>query len=202
MILANPTITFIAILLLFIQCVRRWYETHFIQIFSSTSRINVTHYIVGYFHYFGAFLTIMSQATGFTHATPHRPYLTNSLRLADCGLVQWLAIGLFLHAWYNQFVSNVRLANLRKNPSGTVVTQKHLLPSGGYFDSVSSPHMLFEVVIYVALYLLIHTNSSWLFVLCWVLTNQIENAWLTHKWYLATFAEYPAERRAIFPLLL
>lgn len=86
--------------------------------------------------------------------------------------------------------------------TGTIVTQKHLLPVGGYFDKVSSPHMFFEVMIYVALYLIVHNNSSWLFVLCWVLTNQIENAWLTHKWYLATFPDYPVERRAIFPMCL
>lgn len=145
-------------------------------------------------------MAIMSQAKGFVHEVPVTP--TNSLSLDDCGFLHWLAIGVFLHAWYNQFVSNVILANLRKNKSGTIVTQKHLMPTGGYFDKVSSPHMFFEIVIYVALYVLIHNNSSWLFVLCWVLTNQIENAWLTHKWYVATFPDYPVERRAIFPMLL
>lgn len=87
--------------------------------------------------------------------------------------------------------------------AGVVVTQKHLLPFGGYFELISSPHMFFEVVMYAALYVVIYQSSSWLFVMCWVVTNQIENGWLTHKWYLKTFAgRYPLKRRAIFPLFL
>lgn len=116
--LANPTTTFIAVLLLFIQCVRRFYETHFIQIFATTSKINITHYIVGYFHYFGAFLAIFSQASGFVK----QPILTGPphpiLHSIECGYIQWLAIGIFVYAWYQQFISNLILVNLRKNESG------------------------------------------------------------------------------------
>lgn len=196
---ANPTTTFLAVLLLFVQCVRRFYETHFVQIFSSTSRMNLTHYVVGYFHYFGAFVAILAQARGFVR----EPAAVGvGLQWRDCGWVHWLAVGGFLYAWYHQFMSNLILARLRCNASGTVVTQKHLIPSGGYFEVVSSPHMLFEVLLYVMLYLLVQNNTSWLFVVCWVLTNQIENAWLTQKWYQATFPNYPAQRRAIFPVLL
>lgn len=167
--------------------------------------MNITHYIVGYFHYFGAFLAIVSQAHGFV-----RPKSSSAmdlsgdvdLALRDCGLLQWLAVAVFAYAWNQQFVANLTLADLRCDRDGTVVTQKHLLPRGGYFELVSSPHMFFEIVLYMAVYVIIHANSSWLFVMCWVLTNQLENAWLTHKWYLANFVDYPTQRRAIFPMLL
>ncbi|XP_037032314.1 polyprenol reductase [Bradysia coprophila] len=193
----NAASTFIAIVLLMLQCVRRFYETHFVQVFSSTSKINLSHYIVGYFHYFGALLAIISQAQGFVRGSQ-----AELIRWDDITLRHNIAIGVFLYAWYNQFISNLILASLRKNNAGTVITQKHLLPTGGYFESVSSPHMFFEVVIYVALYIILHNNSSWLFVLCWVISNQIENAWLTHKWYVETFPDYPKSRKAIFPNFL
>ncbi|KAJ6646613.1 Polyprenol reductase [Pseudolycoriella hygida] len=189
--------TFIAVFLIMLQCIRRFYETHFVQVFSSTSKMNLSHYIVGYFHYFGAFLAVISQAQGFVRGS-----LSESIKWNDITLLHCVAVGLFLYAWYNQFMSNLILASLRKNHSGEVITQKHLLPTGGYFESVSSPHMYFEVVIYVALYIILYNNSSWLFVMCWVISNQAENAWLTHQWYIETFPDYPKSRKAIFPNIL
>lgn len=62
--------------------------------------------------------------------------------------------------------------------------------------------MLFEILIYLALGLILQTNSTWLYVMIWVLTNQVENAWLSHKWYLGTFSDYPKSRKAIFPFIL
>lgn len=86
--------------------------------------------------------------------------------------------------------------------AGTIVTEKHLLPEGGYFDVVSSPHMFWEIVMYISLTVILIGNTSWLWVFVWVASNQIENAWLTHKWYLETFKDYPKERRAIIPGIL
>lgn len=85
---------------------------------------------------------------------------------------------------------------------GDVVTEKHLLPKGELFEVVSSPHMMFEVIMYAALAILTMPNWSMIWVFLWVLCNQIENAWLTHKWYLQTFPHYPKERKAIFPGML
>lgn len=76
------------------------------------------------------------------------------------------------------------------------------MPEGGFFDFVSSPHMFFEILMYVALTIILSGNSSWIWVLLWVVSNQIENAWLTHKWYLGTFPNYPKERKVIFPGIL
>lgn len=202
---ASPTATFLAVQLLFVQCVRRFYETHFVQIFSARSRINITHYVVGYFHYFGTFLVILSQAQGFVRQPPAaQPILgaTTALSTADCSLLDCAAVLAFSYAWLQQYRANLALVRLRQRPDGSVATERHLMPAGGYFELVSSPHMLFEVALYAAVYVLLRRNTSWLFVLCWVLTNQVENAWLTHKWYQAAFRDYPSRRRAIFPGLL
>lgn len=211
--------------LLTIQCARRFYETQYVQIFSSHSKINITHYIVGYFHYFGAFLVIISQAPGFVRGT-------DDLAIIDIDSIlprNLTVMLLFFTAWYQQCRANFMLANLRKNRKGKIaaikwycnnsslidtsrclfivdvlyvgdiVTEKHLLPDGGFFDFVSSPHMFFEILMYIILTLVLYANVSWWWVLLWVVSNQLENAWLTHKWYLTTFKNYPKERRAIIP---
>lgn len=87
-------------------------------------------------------------------------------------------------------------------PTGDVVTEKHLMPDGGFFDFVSTPHMFFEVLMYFTLTVILASNSSWWWVFLWVVSNQISNALLTHKWYLETFKNYPKERRAILPGIL
>lgn len=194
---ANATATFLAVLLLFVQCVRRFYETHYVQVFSSSSRMNITHYLVGCLHYFGAFAAVLSQARGFVRGSGNAR--ASTLQLDDIEAWHYVAIAAFMYCWLKQFESNRILAQLRCDASGKVVTQKHRIPRGGYFELVSSPHMLFEVLMYVALYLLLPANTTWLFVVCWVVVNQLENSWLTQKWYKETFPDYPAQRRAIFP---
>lgn len=86
--------------------------------------------------------------------------------------------------------------------TGAVVTEKHLMPDGGFFDFVSSPHMFFEIMMYTTLTVILAGNSSWWFAFLWVVSNQISSAWLTHKWYLDTFKDYPKDRRAIIPGIL
>lgn len=86
--------------------------------------------------------------------------------------------------------------------AGDIVTEKHLMPDGGFFDFVSSPHMFFEMLMYCTLTVMLANNSSWWFVFLWVVSNQMSNGWLTHKWYLDTFKNYPKERRAILPGIL
>lgn len=59
--------------------------------------------------------------------------------------------------------------------------------------------MLFEVLLYVALSGIVYGNTSFIYVLIWVLVNQLETSWLTHKWYKENYKNYPKERKAIFP---
>lgn len=187
----------VAMFLITLQCWRRFYETWCVQVFSSKLKMNLSAYLVGYIHYFGTVVVILSQAQGFIRSEalplPYRFELTT--RLALC-------IGVFIYAWRYQFQSNLILANLRKDRTGKVINQKHSIPRGGYFSLVSSPHMFFEIVMYTVLCAIIGENTSALYVFAWVLSNQTMNAWLTHQWYRENFADYPPERRAVFPCLL
>lgn len=56
----------IVAVLIFLQCVRRFYETNFTQIFSKKNKINISHYLVGYLHYFCTILAILINTEGFT----------------------------------------------------------------------------------------------------------------------------------------
>lgn len=107
----------------------------------------------------------------------------------------------FLFAWYKQFESNMIFINLRKNSSGKVATEKHLLPTGGWFELVSSPHMTSEVLMYILLGVLLFQNTSYKWVIVWVVTNQLNNAWLTHKWYKENFKNFPKQRKAFIPYI-
>lgn len=105
-----------AIGLLTLQCARRFYETQYIQVFSSKSKINFTHYLVGYLHYFGAFLAILSQAPGFVrNASPDDVTFIHIDQVFPRSLSM---MTLFLFAWFQQLRHNVMLANLRKNRKG------------------------------------------------------------------------------------
>lgn len=92
--------------------------------------------------------------------------------------------------------------NLRKSKTGAVVTETHLLPKGGLFKYVSSPHMTCEVAMYLTLYVLLHKNTSFIYCLAWVVSNQFSNSLLTHRWYKETFSDYPKERKAFIPFLI
>ncbi|XP_058458837.1 polyprenol reductase [Malaya genurostris] len=193
----SPTETMVALMLITMQCWRRFYETWFVQVFSNRLKINLSAYLVGYVHYFGTIVVILSQAEGFVRTDgsllPYRFELSPRIAL-------WVAI--FFYAWQYQFQSNLILANMRKDRTGQVVSQKHSIPRGGYFELISSPHMFFEIVMYVALYVIIARNTSAIYVLAWVLSNQVMNAWLTHQWYRENFKDYPPARRAVFPYVL
>uniref|UniRef100_A0A1Q3F433 Polyprenal reductase n=1 Tax=Culex tarsalis TaxID=7177 RepID=A0A1Q3F433_CULTA len=195
----TPTETMVAITLITIQCLRRCYESLFVQVFNSKLKMNLSAYLVGYVHYFGEIVALLSQADGFVRADVTTSLLPYRFELTP-RIAFWIAV--FIYAWRYQFQSNLILANLRKDRTGAVTTQRHSVPRGGYFELVSSPHMLFEVVMYVALYGLTWRNTSSLYVLGWVISNQMMNAWLTHQWYRENFKEYPTTRRALIPYLL
>lgn len=54
----------LALSLLTLQAWRRFYETWFVSVYSNT-QMNLSHYIVGYFHYFGSVMAILAESPGF-----------------------------------------------------------------------------------------------------------------------------------------
>ena len=84
-----------------------------------------------------------------------------------------------------------------------MVSRGHAIPRGDWFEYVSCPHYLSEVVMYTCLLVMLGPgHTTWLAVWLWVISNQVGSALMSHYWYKQKFEDYPADRRAIFPFLL
>lgn len=153
----------------------------------------------GYLHYYGLVILILAKSDGFNSSQPFKQEISLEATqlLAAC-----VSITFFIYMWYKQFETNMIFIKLRQEGSGKVNTERHMMPKGGWFNYVSSPHMTTEIGMYAALFILLNKNSSYIYCLTWVLSNQISNALLTHKWYMTTFKDYPKDRKAIIPFIL
>ncbi|XP_068086480.1 polyprenol reductase-like [Anabrus simplex] len=125
-----------------------------------------------------------------------------SVQLSDLTLLNVLGCILFLYSRYQQYKAGILLANLRKNEKGQVVRYDHVIPRGDWFELVSSPHMLAEIMVYMALTCVLWGSTIWPAIFVWVFCNQVECALLTHWWYQSKFKSYPKERKAIIPHVL
>lgn len=181
-----------AVLMCVLQCTRRAYETHCVNVFSDTA-VGLWYYFSGYAHYVGVVVTVLAEAP----ITPGPPFcrgFAELARLAVAGLV-------FGWAYREQWRANVALSEARKR-GDRVVTLEHRIVTGGLFDLVSSPQMFTEVVMYGAWYAVLWPGDGWKYVLAFVWGNQFEIALINHQWYLDRFPDYPRQRKAIIPYLL
>ncbi|KAM3968208.1 polyprenal reductase [Aphomia sociella] len=194
----SATAALIAMTLLTIQCLRRLYETYFVQIFAKSSKMNLSHYFAGIIHYFACIIATVGQAPLFC-GNQNRVNMTwNDARTTvlaiPCSII-------FLLSCYEQFRTNIIFANLRKDKkSGKVVTEDHRVPNGRFFNYVSSPHRMCEIIMYTVLLLLVPTKTFFCIYL-WVLGNQIQTAIQAHEWYKKSFKNYPTNRLIVFPYL-
>ncbi|KPP65395.1 hypothetical protein Z043_116196 [Scleropages formosus] len=79
----------------------------------------------------------------------------------------------------------------------------HAVPRGDWFELVSCPHYLAELLVYVALSACCGGGAlTWWLVVLYVLCNQLLAARLSHDFYLSSFEGYPRERAALVPYLL
>lgn len=195
----NATAATIAMGCLLIQSWKRFYETHYLSIFSKT-KINITHYAIGYIHYFGCVLAILAEAPSpFTSlSVDHLSYFS----VNDINIRLIIGIIIFVWAFQQQYLANVTLVGLRTNKKGNVITYEHKIPTGGLFDRISCPHLFCEVLIYMAVYIMLWGSQIWPYIFFWVLSNQCETAMLNHWWYQSNFKLYPKERCAIIPYIL
>ncbi|XP_049865383.1 polyprenol reductase [Pectinophora gossypiella] len=195
----SATAALVAMSLLAVQCARRFYETYCLQVFAKSSKMNLSHYLSGIIHYFGCIVTVIGQAPLFLGNQSRDSIAWNdtytTLISIPCSII-------FLWCWYEQYQSNVIFANLRKDKkSGKVVTEDHKIPHGRWFERVSSPHRMLELIMYTILVVLIPTRTFFCIYL-WVLSNQIQTAQQAHDWYKKTFKDYPSNRKAIIPGVL
>lgn len=188
----NAAAASIAVAMVVLQCLRRAYETHYVNVFSDTA-VGLWYYASGYAHYVGVVATILAEAPA-TVADGPTAGPADALRLM-------VAVAVFAWAYRQQWLANQQLAAVRKR-DGHVATLEHRMLSGGLFDLVSSPQMLTEVVMYGAWYAILWPGTGWKYVVLFVWGNQFELAIINHLWYRERFQYYPRHRKAIIPYLL
>ena len=109
--------------------------------------MNITHYIVGYAHYFCATTGYVSEAPGFSRSS------MTGLAFPALPLYCWLLALVFLVAWYLEFEAHKIFAQLKiKSP------HTHSIPNGSLFNLVSCPHYLCEVIIYTCFMFILGTS--------------------------------------------
>lgn len=188
------------LILMIIQCSRRFYECLFISVYSDNSKINIMHYMFGHLFYIFAALStfcpiILSQTSSQFTMTDLIDNLLNKERA--------LLFVLFIYVSHHQHKCHVILANLRKDKTGQVITEQHYVPTGGLFEYVSCPHFLLETILYFIIVVMQKFKITyWNLIFLLVLSTQTINALTEHKWYKTKYKEYPKERCAMFPKLL
>uniref|UniRef100_A0A8C9TR72 Polyprenal reductase n=1 Tax=Scleropages formosus TaxID=113540 RepID=A0A8C9TR72_SCLFO len=186
--------------LLWVHSARRLFECLFVSVFSDTS-INAPQYAFGLAYYVLLGLTVLGLGPlgGATGAAEKR---------ADCRVRWFHGLGLLLFLWasLHQHRCAVLLARLRTRPGGRAGERTalgHAVPRGDWFELVSCPHYLAELLVYVALSACCGGGAlTWWLVVLYVLCNQLLAARLSHDFYLSSFEGYPRERAALVPYLL
>ncbi len=74
------------------------------------------------------------------------------------------------------------------------------IPVGGAFRWVSAANYFGELVEWTGFAIAAMTPAAWAFA-AFTAANLVPRAWSHHRWYRATFPEYPAARRSIIPLV-
>ena len=110
--------------------------------------------------------------------------------------LNWLGVGIFLAGLAINLHADHVLRMLRRPGEGG-----YGIPRGGAFRWVSAANYFGELVEWTGFAIAAMTPAGWAFA-AFTAANLVPRALTHHKWYRATFPEYPAERRAIVPYLL
>ena len=141
------------VLLVAIHLLRRCYECRMVHRYSQNSKMHIAGYICGVFHYL--FLPFMMLGVVCNGAGANE-LVDNTNDLESPGLYHMhyrLCCGI-LCIWgqLEQCYHHYLLASLRKTTGKEESNQttRHKIPSGRWFQYVSCPHYLAEIIIYVA----------------------------------------------------
>jgi len=182
-----------ASIVLVVHLLRRCYECMYIHKFGN-SRMHIMGYMVGLFHY-------MLLPWNFIHISITTANDNAKQQPQEASTMKVL-IGLFICiiGQYEQYQHHFILSTLRDTTRNATLHVS--IPYGKWFNYVSCPHYLAEILIYIGLTIIVQTPQTEA-LLFWVVTNLCISAMTNHSWYLETFHEYAKLRRtAIIPFLV
>ncbi|EDV27606.1 uncharacterized protein TRIADDRAFT_53471 [Trichoplax adhaerens] len=184
----------LSLVLLSLQTFRRLYECLFISKFSQSAQMHLGHYLLGGMFYILVNLTIISDGSFLTSDG-------DTFRLKDLSTATNI-IGVCIFCWgsLHQHRCHNILAQLRVGSSSH---NNYGVPRGDWFNYVSCPHYLSEIIIYFSIgFILSLDHQSWWLLLAFITTMLSLGAVQTNQWYYQNFSNYPEDRRAIIPFLL
>lgn len=196
------------LLLMETQALRRLFESIYVFNYSSSARMHIFGYFVGFFFYVAAPLSLccnyVPEAFKFIlrFFKEYRTQVTEFVivnPLRHLRWYNWVGATIFSWGWIHQHSCHAILGMLRKNKEHK---EEYLIPQGDWFEYVSSPHYLAEIVIYFGLVLASGCLdlTMWL-LLGFVVVNLVMAAAETHRWYKLKFQNYPKKRYAILPFV-
>ncbi|NXG46685.1 PORED reductase, partial [Psilopogon haemacephalus] len=189
----EPLSVLLALLLLWLHSCRRLAECLWTSVFSD-GVIHILHYCFGLAYYVVLGSTLLCQV----------PASIRKGKELSAHLCWYHVAGVAMYIWasLHQHRCFVILAKLRKNKSGSVVSLSHKVPSGDWFERVSCPHYLAELLIYISMGLALGLhNLTWWCVVLYVVFNQALAAALCHEFYQQNFSSYPKHRKAFLPFV-
>lgn len=139
---------------------RRFFETLLIFKYNRTSKMNITHYLVGIFFYTAINLQLFLN-TDFKVTQKAKP-----------DIVLFLSLLLFLVASTDQFLNHAHLSGIKK----------YRIPRYGLFQRIVCAHYLDEIFIYLAVFGVLRTRTSFL-ALVFVIVNLSISAIETRNYY-------------------
>lgn len=75
------------------------------------------------------------------------------------------------------------------------------IPRGWLYERISCPNYLGELVVWTGWAIATWSPAGAVFV-AWTAANLLPRSLANHRWYRATFPDYPQRRRAVIPGLL
>ncbi|KAI3863761.1 hypothetical protein MKW98_031353 [Papaver atlanticum] len=112
--------------------------------------------------------------------------------------LKFIGIALFLVGIVGSFYHHCILANLRKEKSGA--DKGYKIPKGGLFGVVVCPHYLFEILTFIGISLMAQS----LYPICFAIGDTcylIGRSYVTRKWYLSKFPNFPKHVKALVPFV-
>ncbi|XP_066287587.1 polyprenol reductase-like [Branchiostoma lanceolatum] len=189
---ADHVSVLLALILLEFQMIRRLWECLYVSIFSDVS-VHLVHYLLGMIYYLAVPISIIAEG----------PKLDGTrLSLSDVRWSHVIGTGLFIWSFWQQNKAHIILANLRKDKRGYVVTRGHKIPYGGWFEYVSNPHYLAELLMYLSIIIVLGGEHylSWV-IQGYILVELGLCGWITHNWYRTKFDNYPSSRSILIPYI-
>ncbi|CAL5341205.1 unnamed protein product [Camellia sinensis] len=205
------------LLLMEVQALRRLCETIYVFKYSPSARMHIFGYLAGLFFYTAAPLSLCCTVAPevFTFAVNQVAEFVvkgkNQIPATEFDWWQfvgplmklkwnsWIGMAIFLGGWIHQRHCHAILGSLRENLEQA---DDYVIPYGDWFEYVSSPHYLAEIVIYGGLVVASGGADLTIWLLFgFVVANLVLAAAETHRWYLRKFDNYPKHRFAIIPFV-